>query len=74
LDFGLWLIKRGNRESTVKRKLRIIKSLSGSPQDMMLQVLSKNWCDKIKAYASSTQSYRYIRIKYGGSACPSMEH
>jgi len=48
------LLKRGNRESTVKRKLRFLKSLSGSPQEMMLQVLSKNWVDKSKAYALET--------------------
>jgi len=37
LEYGLWPFL-GNRESTVKRKLRTIKSLSGSPQDMMFQV------------------------------------
>ena len=47
----MWLLKRGNRESTVKRKLRFLKGLHGSPEEMVLQVLSKNWVDKSKKLA-----------------------
>lgn len=50
------MLKRGNRESTVKRKLKFLKSLdlSCSFQDMMLQVLSKSWSDKSKSLALET--------------------
>ncbi|MBS7635042.1 hypothetical protein KEJ34_06080 [Candidatus Bathyarchaeota archaeon] len=54
VNFSLWLLKRGNRETTVERKLKFLKSLNGSPQEMMIQVLSKGWCDKIKAHALET--------------------
>jgi len=47
----LWLLKKGNRESTVKRKLRYLKGLHGSPEEMILQVLSKDWADKSKQCA-----------------------
>jgi integrase len=51
LNFGLWLMKKGNRESTIERKMRYLKALKGSPEDMMIQVLSKNWSDGVKENA-----------------------
>ena len=51
LDLAMWLIKKGNRESTVKRKLRYLKQLKGSPEEMVSQVLAKNWVDKSKKNA-----------------------
>jgi len=51
VQFGLWLLRRGNRESTVKRKLRYLRGLSGSVEDMAAQVLAKNWSDKSKENA-----------------------
>jgi len=51
IDFGLWLLKKGNTESMVKRKLRYLKGLHGSPEEMILQVLSKDWADKSKKCA-----------------------
>jgi len=51
VQFGLWLLRRGNRESTVKRKLRYFRGLSGSVEDMAAQVLAKNWSDKSKENA-----------------------
>jgi len=43
-NFVLWLMKKGNRESTVKRKLRYLKQFKGfSLEEMMAQVLAKNW-------------------------------
>jgi len=37
-------MKKGNRESTVKRKLRYLKQFKGfSLEEMMAQVLAKNW-------------------------------
>jgi len=47
-NFGMWLLGRGNRESTVARKLRYLKSLNGSPREMIQQILRKDWCDKSK--------------------------
>jgi len=47
----MWLIKKGNRESTVERKLRFLKQLKGSPEEMITQVLANNWVDKSKANA-----------------------
>ncbi|MCJ7768030.1 hypothetical protein MUP79_06540 [Candidatus Bathyarchaeota archaeon] len=44
-------MKRGNRESTIERKIRYLKQLNGSPQDMMTQVLNKNWTDGVKGNA-----------------------
>jgi len=46
--------KRGNREATVERKLKFLKRLSGSIEEMFSQVLSSNWCDKSKEYALIT--------------------
>ena len=55
IEFGLWLLKnKGNRESTITKKLKLMKSLSGSVEDMFAQVLSKNWCDKTKDYMLRT--------------------
>ena len=51
LNFAMWLIKKGNRESTVERKLRFLKQLKGSPEEMITQVLANNWVDKSKANA-----------------------
>ena len=57
IQFGLWLLRRGNRESTVQRKLRFLKKLRGSIDDMFRQVLAdkaSEWCDKSKQYALIT--------------------
>ena len=51
LAFGLWLIRKGNRESTVERKLRILRQLHGSPEEMILQVLNGNWSNEVKRIA-----------------------
>jgi integrase len=51
VEFGLWLLKRGNRESTVERKLRYLKALHGSPEEMLTQALAKGWVDKSKSCA-----------------------
>jgi len=52
--FGLWLRKRGNRDSTIERKLKFLKGLSGSVEDMATQVLQSKWVDKSKAMALLT--------------------
>jgi len=50
LNFGLWLkFSKGNRESSISRKLRFFAKLSGTPSDMTNQVLSSSWCDKSKS-------------------------
>jgi len=54
IRFGFWLLRRGNRESTVQRKLRFLKKLHGSIDDMFRQVLASEWCDKSKQYALIT--------------------
>lgn len=51
LNFGLWLRKRGNRDSTVIRKLKFLKGLSGSVDNMVETVLKCGWVDKSKAMA-----------------------
>jgi integrase len=48
------LLRKGNRESTVQRKLKYLKSLNGSPEEMMAQVLAKDWNDKSKELALET--------------------
>ncbi|MEM3731051.1 MAG: tyrosine-type recombinase/integrase [Candidatus Bathyarchaeia archaeon] len=45
------MLRKGNRESTVQRKLKFLKGLKGSPEDMIRQVLSKNWVDRSKKNA-----------------------
>ena len=54
LEFGIYLLKKGNRESTVKRKLKYFKNLNGSPEQMITQILSSNWVDKSKSNAIIT--------------------
>ena len=54
IEFGLWLLRKGNRESTVERKLRYLKQLKGSPEEMVSQVLAKDWSDKCKELALET--------------------
>ena len=51
INFGLWLLKRGNRENTIERKLRYLKGLSGSPDEMVQQIFNKGWCDLSKSKA-----------------------
>ena len=48
LNFGLWLMKRGNRESTIERKMRYLRHLTGNPQSMLEHVLTKQWTDRVK--------------------------
>jgi hypothetical protein len=41
LSFAVWLLnKKENRERAVERKVRYLKQLSGSPQDMASPVLA----------------------------------
>ncbi|MGB9856362.1 MAG: tyrosine-type recombinase/integrase [Caldisericum exile] len=55
VEFGIWLMKnKGNRESTITKKLKMMKQLRGSVEDMFTQVLSKNWCDKSKDFMLRT--------------------
>jgi len=51
VNFALWLMKRGNREATIQRKIKTLKCLKGSPEEMIREVLSRNWCDKNKQNA-----------------------
>jgi len=51
LDFAMWLMRKGNRESTIERKLRVLKSLHGSPEEMILQVLNSDWTSEGKRLA-----------------------
>ena len=48
------MLRKGNRESTVERKLKYLKGLHGSLEDMKLQILSSNWSDKSKQCALTT--------------------
>ena len=54
VEFGLWLLRKGNRESTVERKLKYLRELKGSPEQMIRQVLAKDWSDKSKQCALET--------------------
>jgi len=50
LNFGLWLkFTKGNRDSSIERKLRFFAKLSGTPTEMTKQLLSSSWCDKSKS-------------------------
>ena len=43
-EFAVWLMQvKGNRDKTIVRKLKYFKKLSGTPQDMVSQVLMGNW-------------------------------
>ena len=54
VNFGLWLRKRGNRDSAVIRKLKFLKGLSGSVDNMVESVLKCGWSDNSKALALLT--------------------
>lgn len=54
LEFGIWLLQRGNGESTVERKLRFLRALNGSIEEMVGQALQSAWVDKSKAMALTT--------------------
>ncbi len=67
LNFGLWLkFTKGNRDSSISRKLRFFAKLSGSPNDMTAQVLSSSWCDKSKSNCldAITQYAEFKKIPY----------
>jgi integrase len=51
INFAVWLMRKGNRESTIERKLRILKQLKGSPEEMVVQVLNSNWSSEVKRIA-----------------------
>jgi len=52
VSFGIWLLKKGNRESTVERKLKYLKRLSlNNLEAAKLQVLSSPWSDRSKKQA-----------------------
>jgi len=36
-------MKKGNKEATIQRKSGTLKSLKGSPEEVIKEVLSKNW-------------------------------
>ncbi|MEM0096118.1 MAG: hypothetical protein QW660_05735 [Candidatus Bathyarchaeia archaeon] len=48
------MLRKGNRESTVERKLKYLRELKGSPEQMFSQVLAKDWSDKSKELALET--------------------
>jgi hypothetical protein len=51
-EFAIWLFSvKGNRESTIKRKMKYFKRLYGTPQEMISQVLKGSWADKVKSNA-----------------------
>jgi len=54
LGFALWLFKKGNRESTIHRKLKILKYLKGNIEDMYHQILASKWSDGTKEYGLIT--------------------
>ncbi|MEM1515816.1 MAG: tyrosine-type recombinase/integrase [Candidatus Bathyarchaeia archaeon] len=46
---------KGNRKSTIRRKLKFLRALKSSePPEMVREVLEKPWDDKSKAYALKT--------------------
>ena len=67
LNFGLWLkFTKGNRDSSISRKLRFFVKLSGSPIEMTKQVLDSSWCDKSKSNCldAITQYAEFKKIPY----------
>ncbi len=55
VQFAVWLLNvKGNRESTIERKIRYLKQLSGSPDNITMQVLNGKWKDKVKSNALDT--------------------
>ncbi|MEM3356492.1 MAG: tyrosine-type recombinase/integrase [Candidatus Bathyarchaeia archaeon] len=44
-------MRKGNRESTIERKLRVLKGLKGSPEEMVIQVLNSNLSNEGKRLA-----------------------
>jgi hypothetical protein len=57
-EFGVWLKNRGNRISTIERKIRYLKKLCGSLSEMITQVLNKNGVDLSRSKALETV-YQY---------------
>jgi integrase len=67
LNFGLWLkFTKGNRDSSIERKLRFFAKLSGTPSEMTEQVLNSSWCDKSKSNSldAITQYAEFKKISY----------
>lgn len=48
VNFALWLKRKGNRESTIERKIRYITQLSTLDPS---EVFQKHWTDKVKKNA-----------------------
>ena len=62
LDFAIWLLrKKGNRESTIKRKIRFLKYLKGTPEEMIEQILRRDRSDETKRVALNTV-YQYAEF------------
>ncbi len=64
---AVWLLNvKGNRESTKERKIRYLKHLRGSPDDMAVQVLNGKWKDKVKSNALDTveQSAEFVSVPF----------
>jgi hypothetical protein len=59
-------MKRGNRESTIKRKFRYLKHLKGSLEDMTTQVLNNTWKDRVKSNALDViaQYAEFLNVPY----------
>jgi len=55
VQFAVWLLNvKGNRESTIEKKIRYLKRLRGSPDDMAVQILNGKWKDKVKSNVLDT--------------------
>ena len=59
-------MQKGNRESTIERKLKYLKHLTGTPDDMTRQVLKGRWTDKVKSNALDVlvQYSDFLKIPY----------
>jgi integrase len=58
--------QKGNRESTIERKIRYLKQLRGSPQDVASQVLATSWKDgkKEKGLDAVEQYEEYLNAPF----------
>lgn len=67
VNFSIWLLnKKGNRESTIKRKLRYVKFFSGNLDEITNQILNCSWKDKVKSNALDVveQYAEFLKLAY----------
>jgi len=66
VQFSVWLLRKGNREQTIARKMKYLRVLNGNLEEMTQQLLKNSWCDKSKECAINAiaQYAEYLNVPY----------